>query len=369
MRVGSLCSGIGGLELGLERAWGAETVWHAEVDEAASAVLAARWPGVPNVGDLRNLNDMTPVDVLTAGYPCQPFSHAGRRKGTDDPRHLWPHVAAAVRHLRPALVVLENVPGHLSLGFGDVLGDLAEAGYDAEWRCLRASDVGCCHRRERVFIAAYTDGHGTGPEPGGSGAETPAGPLSGAQRRGTAGPVLGGGPAPDASHFGRQRGGRARQRGTGPEDSRRSTAADTDERGRGTGEPDLHSGEPDPQGGAPADADGQRQPGWAEHHGEPPAGRVPERQPRMDPDGHVLDWGPFAGAIGRQEQWHGPAPLPTIRRKLNPTFVEWMMGYPAGWVTEIITNRNAALRCLGNAVVPQVSELFARSLALEAAAA
>lgn len=156
--LGSLCSGIGGLELGVERGLGALTVWQAEIDPHASKVLAHRFPGVPNIGDVRDLTAMTPVDILTAGYPCQPFSTAGRRKGTDDPRHLWPAVHAAIAHLGPRLVVLENVRGHLTLGFDRVLGDLADIGYDAEWRVVRASDVGCCHQRARLFVAAYSSG-------------------------------------------------------------------------------------------------------------------------------------------------------------------------------------------------------------------
>lgn len=89
---------------------------------------------------------------------CQPFSNAGHRKGTNDERHLWPHVHTAIRVLRPHLVVLENVTGHLGLGFDRVLADLTEIGYDAEWTTIRASDVGAPHHRERLFILAYPDG-------------------------------------------------------------------------------------------------------------------------------------------------------------------------------------------------------------------
>lgn len=132
-------------------------VWHSEVDEAAASVLEAHWPGVPNLGDLKVIDwtGVERVDWFCAGYPCQPFSNAGRRAGADDPRHLWPHVATAIRVLRPPHVLLENVAGHLSLGFGIVQGDLAGFGYDARWVCLPASGVGAPHRRRRVFIHAY----------------------------------------------------------------------------------------------------------------------------------------------------------------------------------------------------------------------
>lgn len=154
--IGSLCSGYGGLDLGLMDVIGGSVAWHVEYDKHPSAVLDARWPGIPNHGDITTTDwtQVEPVDWLTAGYPCQPFSGNGRREGEDDPRHLWPHVLRAIRALRPSHVLLENVDDHLTLGFGVVLGDLAEAGFDAEWCVLRASDVGAPHGRPRLFVVA-----------------------------------------------------------------------------------------------------------------------------------------------------------------------------------------------------------------------
>jgi len=327
VRLGSLCSGIGGLELGVERALGATTAWQAEIDPHASKVLVHRFPGVPNIGDVRDLSAMTPVDILTAGYPCQPFSTAGRRKGTDDPRHLWPAVHAAIAHLGPSPVVLENVRGHIPLGFDRVLGDLADIGYDAEWRVVRASDVGCCHQRARLFVAAYPHGVATGrdgattPRPQGAGAQHSDRPRDG---RGAA--------AAAAPHLGRERGGRARDRGARPEDSGRQAATDT------TGERRAATELPR------ADVERDR------------------LQLALVGAGDGMDFGKYAGAVRRQEAWHGPAPEPTTDGRLNPAFVEWMMGYPAGWVTDVLDSRNAALRCLGNAVVPQVAEAFCLGL-------
>lgn len=156
VRIGSLCSGYGGLEMGVQAVLGGTVAWHVEYDKDPARILAYHWPDVPNHGDLTatDWSTVEPVDVLTAGYPCQPFSGNGRRGGENDPRHLWPHVLRAVRVLRPRLIFLENVEDHLTLGFGAVLGDLAEAGLDAEWCVLRASDVGAPHGRPRVFIAA-----------------------------------------------------------------------------------------------------------------------------------------------------------------------------------------------------------------------
>jgi site-specific DNA-cytosine methylase len=161
LTVGSLFSGIGGLDLGLERA-GMTVRWQSEIDPYCCRVLAKHWPDVPNLGDVTTVDWSTvePVDLVCGGYPCQPFSLAGRRSGADDPRHLWPHFRDAIRHLRPRYALLENVPGHLTLGFADVLADLAELGFDAEWSIVSAADVGAPHLRRRLFVVAYANGEG-----------------------------------------------------------------------------------------------------------------------------------------------------------------------------------------------------------------
>lgn len=166
MKVGSLFSGIGGLDLGLERA-GMSIAWHSEIDPYACKVLKKHWPEVPNHGDIKLIDWRTvePVDVICGGYPCQPFSTAGKRRGTDDPRHLWPWVRDAISALRPHYAILENVRGHLSLGGTTVIGELAEIGYDAEWRVVSAAGLGAPHRRDRIIIVAYPcqqHGHGRG---------------------------------------------------------------------------------------------------------------------------------------------------------------------------------------------------------------
>lgn len=156
MRFVSLFAGIGGLDLGLERA-GMTCVGQVEWEAYPQAVLEKHWPDVPRIGDVRSFEgtEFGEFDLLVGGYPCQPFSVAGSRKGKDDIRHLWPEVHGIIRRVRPRYVLLENVTGHLSLGFGDVLGDLAACGYDAEWDCIPAAAVGAPHRRDRVFIVAY----------------------------------------------------------------------------------------------------------------------------------------------------------------------------------------------------------------------
>ena len=156
LTVGSLFSGIGGLDLGLERA-GMKVIWQSEIDPYACKVLAKHWPEVPNHGNIKDIEWGTVVrpDVICGGYPCQPFSKAGKRQGENDPRHLWPWVRQAISQLRPRYAVLENVRGHLTLGGTTVIGELAAIGYDAEWRVVSAASVGAAHQRERVIIVAY----------------------------------------------------------------------------------------------------------------------------------------------------------------------------------------------------------------------
>ena len=161
MKVGSLFSGIGGLELGLEWA-GMQVAWQVEYDSYCQRVLAERWPNVKRYGDIYEVNgtELEWVDVICGGFPCQPFSHAGKRKGPEDSRWLWPEFYRIVCEVRPRWVIIENVPGLLSIDsgrvFGSILRDLSEAGYDAEWRIVSAADVGARHLRKRVFIVGYT---------------------------------------------------------------------------------------------------------------------------------------------------------------------------------------------------------------------
>jgi DNA (cytosine-5)-methyltransferase 1 len=153
--VGSLCTGYGGLDLAVELVLGGQLAWYAETDRHASTVLAHRWPDVDNLGDIRTVDwaSVEPVDVLTAGFPCQDISNAGKRAGiTGEHSSLWTAVADAVRHLRPGLVFVENVAALLRRGIDVVHADLATLGYDTSWLCLRASDIGAAHRRDRLFL-------------------------------------------------------------------------------------------------------------------------------------------------------------------------------------------------------------------------
>jgi DNA (cytosine-5)-methyltransferase 1 len=159
LTVGSLFAGIGGFDLGLERTGGFEIRWQVEIDEYCRRVLAKHWPYVKRYGDIRDVTDVEPVDVLCGGFPCQDISNAGKRIGIDGERSgLWSEFARLIRLVRPRYVLVENVAALLNRGIGRVLGDLSACGYDAEWDVIPASAVGAPHRRERVWIVAYASG-------------------------------------------------------------------------------------------------------------------------------------------------------------------------------------------------------------------
>lgn len=165
MKVGSLFSGIGGIELGLERS-GMEIVWQVEKEKYARKVLEKHWPHTKRFEDILEvgIHNLEPVDIICGGFPCQPHSLAGKRKASEDERDLWGEFARIICELKPRWVVAENVPGLLSSEsgrfFGRVLRDLAEIGYDAEWDCIPAAAFGAPHLRYRVFIVAHSNGTG-----------------------------------------------------------------------------------------------------------------------------------------------------------------------------------------------------------------
>jgi DNA (cytosine-5)-methyltransferase 1 len=186
LKIGSLFSGYGGLDMAVESVTGAKTAWVSDIDKGACKILAHRYPDIPNHGDLTQIDwaAIEPVDIITGGFPCQDLSHAGKGAGmTSESRSgLWSYMRDAINIIRPRLVVAENVRGLLSAealrpvepctwcvgdepdfdlrALGSVLADLADIGYDASWYGLRAADVGACHGRWRCFVVAYPNGSG-----------------------------------------------------------------------------------------------------------------------------------------------------------------------------------------------------------------
>lgn len=326
MRIGSLFSGYGGLDLAALQLFPQSSVaWHCEWDDAPAKILDHHWPAVPNHRDVTTLDWTTvePVDILTGGYPCQPFSTAGQRKGTDDERHLWPYVRDAIRLLRPRFTLLENVAGHRSLGFDRVLGDLAEDGMHVRWTSLRASDVGAPHHRERLFILV------TYPERFGS--------QEGRQRdrmdSQLAWSSSGIDPLPDTD----------------------GGECDRNERTQGRSAVGREVA-PGNRAGFSADAEGQRLSGQQQ-----PQRVQAERSSAHGSIGVLpgIDWGDYGPAVRRWERVTRPAPAPTElnsnnKPRLNAAFAEWMMGLPAGHVTAVPgISRAHQLKAIGNGVCPQ----------------
>ena len=162
MKVLDLFSGIGGFSLGLEAA-GFETAAFCEYDQEAQKVLRKNWPDVPIFSDVRTLtkqelqdNGIQNIGLICGGYPCQPFSVAGERRGAEDDRHLWPEMFRLVQELRPTWVIGENVAGHINMGLDEVLADLETEGYTARTFVIPACAVDAHHRRDRVWTVAHT---------------------------------------------------------------------------------------------------------------------------------------------------------------------------------------------------------------------
>lgn len=476
MRIGSVCSGYEGLGLAVHEVLGGELAWVADIDPGASAILAHRFPGVPNLGDI-TVTDwaaLEPVDVLTAGFPCQDVSQAGARAGLKPGTRsgVWLEVVKAIRVLRPRLVLIENVRGLLSArgdeptpehlaaeaardltvklldwlataeavarakgdmrrakqcrartarvmglrkravarcqwherrlvrAIGTVLGNLASLGFDAEGVVVSAAEAGAPHRRERVFILAWPAAHaeraasprladtsqrgadggtaadrdragareedtpadaerlGHGRHPGSTGE---ADPLGTRPRPAATGRCPGTVPDPDSTA-----GGERRIAAPGETESGRSRA---DASGRG-GAPAADAASCRCDGGAPLPL-GQPTERTSVAGG---SGSADGRDAAADARGARLgqhpavDWGPYTLAIRRWEHVTGrPAPRPTepgrTGERLSPRFVEWLMGLPEGWVTDVPgLSRNAQLKALGNGVVPQQAAMALRLL-------
>lgn len=346
LRVGSLFSGYGGLDLAVERVFNAETVWFSELNEPVARVFAHHWPDVPNLGDITTIDwrAVEPVDILTGGFPCQSVSTVGKRAGLAPgaASGLWSHMAAAIEALQPKLVVIENVRGLLStpaqrtspegtdheqrnsdnataapdatatlrdlepdpwhLGddaarplraLGAVLGDLVDLRRDARWVGVPASLVGAPHHRFRIFILARPQD--SVPDPAGVGL---------LPRRGDP--------------------------GTRASQERHDRAVASDHR------------------------PGSARTRWLSEQ-ERRVGDVV-----VADRGHLRRWGRYADAIARWEHITGrAAPAPALLNedagpRPSPHFVEWLMGLPFGWVTDPHhrLTPNQQLSALGNGVLP-----------------
>ena len=395
MRIGSLFSGAGGLDMAVEAVFGGTVVWHSEIDKAASKVLAHRYPDVPNLGDITEINwdnwkPMLEVDILCGGFPCQDVSAAGKQAGIKDGTRsgLWSVFAEAIDILRPPIVIIENVRGLLSaqahrnvesedpvVGDGErrpvlraagaVLGDLSDIGYDAAWTTLAAGDIGAPHRRERVFIVAWREGSST-YEASQNSAALPVdltGPLRAQGKADDTGKPPSPGPVsflPTPRGSDGERGPSSEVGGYRPSGAERSidlnTVAVTLVVKATKGGLLLP---PTPLIATPT----------AEPGGSRSGSRIGEPPLRQQAVEMSTAWGKYEPAIRRWEQLTRPAPPPTEPNKngnprLSAAFSEWLMGWPAGWVTDpaIGISRNDQLKIVGNGVCPQQAAAALRYL-------
>ena len=168
LNVLDLFSGIGGFSLGLEATGGFETKAFCELDKYCKGVLKKHWPDTRQYDDIKELtydklrsDGIDTIDIITGGYPCQPFSVAGKQKGTEDKRHLWPEYFRLVKECRPTWVIGENVSGHIKLGLDQVIEDLESEGYATRTFSISASSIGANHQRERIWIIANANNNGS----------------------------------------------------------------------------------------------------------------------------------------------------------------------------------------------------------------
>jgi DNA (cytosine-5)-methyltransferase 1 len=340
MKVLDLFSGIGGFSIGLEKA-GFETVAFCEIERYCQEVLRRHWPDTPIYDDVRSLtgeqlraDGIVRPDVIVGGYPCQPFSVAGKQRGAEDDRHLWPEVYRLVKEIRPTWGIFENVAGHITMGLDEVLSDLEAEDYAARPFVIPACGVDAPHRRDRVWIVAHANSEGQSDVPQHEQWVARATTMGDTMRDGRlateVGTVTG-----EASDSGSEGQGLAfqsarasgREHGEGLEtDTEQSANVGDTQRSRQSGDNGRRSGQ-EPENGRKdvAYTSSQRLQGRAEEQ----AHRVGDLQGQSERSGE-----------NRADFW---AAEPSVGRVANG-----------------VSNRSHRIKALGNAVVPQIPEQIGR---------
>lgn len=307
LTIGSLCTGYGGLDLAAEQHFNAEMIWYSEIEKSCCSIIEEHWPGVPNIGNIKEIEWETipRCDILVAGYPCQPFSVAGNRKGEGDERAIFEYIAEGISVLRPRTIVLENVKGHTTLGGTSVIGALTAMGYDSKWGVIRASDVGATHQRARLFIISTDEKTVTDTSCERHGSEQDFGMVG---RVGT-----------QTEIFGREA----------------STTRQIAEHREQKDETVTDSDSPGPSEQSRTVA-------------------IKEEHTTAERSSCETDFGIYQEAIDRWTEVIGRQPPGPVKDDaLNPSFVEWMMGLPENWVVNQGLTRRKEIKMLGNGVVPQ----------------
>lgn len=386
LKVLDLFSGLGGFSLGLERTGGFETVAFCEIDPFCRHVLAKHWPGVLIHDDIQTLSadwlaEMGAwPDVICGGFPCQDLSYAGKGAGLAGERSgLWREYARLIGEIRPAFVVVENVAALLGRGLGDVLGDLAALGYDAEWHGIPASAIGAPHRRDRVWIVAYPSTQrwretralipepqkwatGCGPnvadaQPSGRGGrrEDGAGPNPAMSRGSGRGSVVAN---PDPGRWRIEGHERGKDGGAGPGQLgvRSQAVANTNDEGRHGGAREIR-----PDGGRGHASDGGKILADAGGSGLPGAEQAGWRQSLISAAdirraASQCSWGRFEPGMGGTDDGL------SARVHRYPVVVEPWEGDTPRTVGRGYPDRRQRLMALGNSVVPQIPELIGRAI-------
>jgi DNA (cytosine-5)-methyltransferase 1 len=303
---GELFAGIGGFSLGLERA-GMTCKWQVEIDPYATAVLSKHWPDVRRHDDVRTFPPQGDygVDLIAGGFPCQDISVAGKGAGLAGERSgLWNDFARIIRTVRPRWVVIENVPALTARGLGTVLGDLAEIGFDAEWHCIPASAVGAPHQRERIWIVAVWNS-----------------------------------------------------------DSKRSDLQCVSDSKDGRTIPQASRRQPSRVSGEPHVADSKGIFSWS---GFCESSEEQDRHQSCDSSGNVAD-ATGSRQEGNRTAWdeesrQSPSTPVAANRSRDGNDGWWSVEPDVGRVAHGVPSRVDRLRCLGNAVVPQVVEVIGRAI-------
>lgn len=325
-----LCAGIGGLSLGLTRA-GMTCVGQVEIDDYCNKILRRHWPDVRRWRDITTLDpaELPRATLVAGGYPCQPFSVAGQRKGAGDDRHLWPFVFRIVAHHRPAWCLFENVAGHVSLGLDAVCSDLETIGYACGPLVVPACAVDAPHRRDRVWLLAHAGCAGWGAsEPAGHVALWPdAGRPQASGGPGASGAHGRAGLLADAHGLGRLQGGAGATGRQRPPLPRRggSSVANTE--------------------GLSLRARFRAQEEGGQRWGRSGDGRRPGGFPGGSAD--VFPGRSTSAGVSEQQ-----------RRSFTPEWRTWPAEPGVGRVAHGVPGRVDRLKGLGNAVVPQLAEMF-----------
>tara|TARA_R110000824_G_scaffold83708_2_gene209435 strand:+ start:9029 stop:10048 length:1020 start_codon:yes stop_codon:yes gene_type:complete len=307
LSIGSFCSGYGGLDLAVEDFFDGELKWWCDTDKTSQHLMNIHWPKTTFHKDVTTINphDLEPVDIINAGFPCQPFSHAGQMKGNNDERAIFSWIADCISVVRPRYVFLENVSAITFFG-GGVIGELTKLGYDSKWGIVRASDVGATHQRARWFCFSFLADKQTHKRRF----------ISDSERQ----------PFQRRRKFGLLESSKHNEQ----ELVRDSFASSSK-----TASNSYSSGSK------------------TRFDSRSDSGRLRSQSLGSSTSCNV-DWGEYREAIDRWTRIIGRvAPAPVENGKLSQHFVEWMMGLEEGFVCDHIPQRTKALSCLGNGVVPQ----------------